>query len=394
MRSSCISYPAREPLIIIRKSQLAICQGHKAAAALLSFFAYWHDIKLEQSRKAQSQNNIAEKHGYDRSQDESLYQFHTNQQLVEGVLGIGKADSITKGLNILIEAGFVSVHRNPNPRFRFDNTKHFLLHPDKVNEAISALQENPSSIYPKTRSRAPENTQNSSGKTPDDIPINPTTIPEITSKITTEHTQKGVVCDEPEKLASSVEPEFDNPHANSTAEKIKNIDHLTGFAHLCEQEQINVPKWVDFKLLDRWYRTICRDNSPLTPEQVEVAIESLIKQVEYNRWDQADVINYSVMSKKKLFYPRNKRGEPERNPTPSRHWEAVHGQSQVSVINPRNPEDEIKHAKETIQGELAHWHRLRKQAKDPKLSQKLDQLIATEQQKLNELLKNPNSYHL
>lgn len=382
MRSSCISYPAREPLVIIRKSQLTLCKGHKTAAALLSFFSYWHDIKLEQSRKARSQNTIAEKHGYDRSQDESLYQFHTTQQLVDGVLGIGKADSISKGLNILIEAGFITVHRNPNPRYRFDNTKHFLFHPDKVNEAIGAMSENPGSISPKTRSREPENTQTSSGKDTVDIVKNLETIPEITSKITTEYTQQGVICEEQGKTAN-IQSRVSGNHPQAICLK-----------DVCEQEKIILPAWIDQTLIDRWYRTILRGHGPLAPEQVEVAIESLIKQVEYNRWDQSDVITYSVMSKKKLFYPRNRRGEPEKNTTPSPHWQAVHGQSQGNEIRPSNPEDEIRLAKETIKREIAHWHRLRQQAKDPNLSQKLDQLIATEKQKLNELLKNPNSYHL
>ena len=53
-RSSCISHPDGERLILIRKWQLEACGKDACAAALLNLFEYWHNIKVEQSSQARS----------------------------------------------------------------------------------------------------------------------------------------------------------------------------------------------------------------------------------------------------------------------------------------------------------------------------------------------------
>lgn len=132
MRSSCIRHPENEPLIIVRQWQIEFCEGNRTAAALLSFFEYWHSIKIEQSPKAARQNEIAEMHGEEGSQDTSLWQFHTEEQLEAGIL-LFKRTAIGESINLLVEKGAIQIGRNPNPRFKFDRTRWFLFNPGVIN---------------------------------------------------------------------------------------------------------------------------------------------------------------------------------------------------------------------------------------------------------------------
>ena len=62
-RTSCISHPEGEGLILICKWQLEACSKDACAAALLNLFEYWHNIKLEQKSQAKGVNNVAARHG-------------------------------------------------------------------------------------------------------------------------------------------------------------------------------------------------------------------------------------------------------------------------------------------------------------------------------------------
>jgi hypothetical protein len=137
MKSGCISHPTKEPLILIRQWQLEFTGGNEAAAALLSFFEYWHDIKLDISAKATRLNEIAQRHGEKAEQDASLWQFHTNEELERGVM-IFKETALRAGIKKLLELGVIEVGRNPNKRYAFDNTKYFLFHPDVVQRFLES----------------------------------------------------------------------------------------------------------------------------------------------------------------------------------------------------------------------------------------------------------------
>jgi len=152
MKSSCVQHPINEPLIIIRKWQLEFCDGNKAAATLLSFFEYWHNIKIEQSAKSKFQNSISVKHGDTGVQDESLYQFHTEEDLESGVL-IYERKAIKRGLDILIDKKVISIHKNPNSKYNFDRTRYFLFYPEILNAWIKT---NRSIETPKGRTVVPK----------------------------------------------------------------------------------------------------------------------------------------------------------------------------------------------------------------------------------------------
>ena len=133
MRTACVAWPENDKLVMVRESAVDMCDGNQCAAALLSFFAYWHSIKLEQSRKAVIENQVAEAHGEAPTQNTKLWQFHTADDLVAGLLGLYGKSSIKAGVALLIEMGVIEAGRNPNPRYAFDNTKYFLFHPEVVN---------------------------------------------------------------------------------------------------------------------------------------------------------------------------------------------------------------------------------------------------------------------
>ena len=131
-RASCISHPEGERLILIRKWQMEACQKDACAAALLNLFEYWHNIKLEQNSQAKSYNEIAYRHGEDSSQIETLLQWHKSEQLEDSLLNIFNKKRIQSAIELLQNLKFISVHRNPNPRYSFDKTRHFLFHPNEV----------------------------------------------------------------------------------------------------------------------------------------------------------------------------------------------------------------------------------------------------------------------
>ena len=79
MKTSCIQHPPNEPLIVIHQWQLVFCEGDAATAALLSYFEYWHNVKLEIQANAKANEMPFEP---------SLLQFHSEKELIEGILKI------------------------------------------------------------------------------------------------------------------------------------------------------------------------------------------------------------------------------------------------------------------------------------------------------------------
>lgn len=136
MKDSCLRHPAAHPLIIVRRWQVDMLGG-VAEAALASFFEYWHNIKLSSAPQSAKKNAVAERHGDEPSQDTSLYQHHTEQELVDGIIEIAKKRTIPKALKNLVEAGLISIHKNPNPKYSFDQTNHFLFHPEVAQKMIN-----------------------------------------------------------------------------------------------------------------------------------------------------------------------------------------------------------------------------------------------------------------
>jgi hypothetical protein len=140
MKSSCMQHPSNEPLIIIRKSQIEFCSGDMCAAALLSFFEYWHNIKLEMSYKNKVSNDVAYRHGEDRLHDETTLQFHSLEELSAGMLGLYSVNSIKKSKKLLVELGIIIEHKNPSDRYKFDRTIYYQFYPEIYNEWLQSRE--------------------------------------------------------------------------------------------------------------------------------------------------------------------------------------------------------------------------------------------------------------
>lgn len=88
MRTSCIRWSANQRLVLFREEQLAFCRGNICAAVLLSYFEYWHSIRMEQSAKSEYENRVAAAHNEAGMQNTSLWQFHTADDLVAGMRAV------------------------------------------------------------------------------------------------------------------------------------------------------------------------------------------------------------------------------------------------------------------------------------------------------------------
>ncbi|KKM96326.1 hypothetical protein LCGC14_1179210 [marine sediment metagenome] len=181
MKSSIINHPPNESLIIIRQWQLIFCDGNEVAAALMSFFEYWHNIKLDIKDQSEKANKVAVTHGDEPTYDTSLYQWHTEADLIAGIQRIAKTGkTLSKGLDLLESKGIITIHKNPNPHYKFDKTRHFLFHPGPINEWLKSEYR-----LSKSTSRLSKSTSPSSKSL---LPSskNMPAIPEITPEITPE----------------------------------------------------------------------------------------------------------------------------------------------------------------------------------------------------------------
>jgi hypothetical protein len=152
---STLDHPKEEPLLVIRQWQVEACDGNVTAAALMSFFDYWHGIKTEAAKQNKKANEIAKSYGDLGNQSEDVLQWHTEQELVDGIMGISKRETVKKGLDLLQAKGFIKVLRNPNPRYKYDRTKYFYLCSDVINEWLATRKlDKPSS---KNRGQSAEN---------------------------------------------------------------------------------------------------------------------------------------------------------------------------------------------------------------------------------------------
>ena len=143
MRSTCIQHPTQEPLLIIRQWQLTFCEGNHCAAALLSLFEYWHNLRLDLSQRARQANAAARQHGQPATQEESLLQFHSDEQLQDGLLDLYGTKKIREGRRLLVEKGAITEHPNPNPRYAFDKTLYFQFRPEVINAWLDQRRNSP-----------------------------------------------------------------------------------------------------------------------------------------------------------------------------------------------------------------------------------------------------------
>lgn len=133
MRSSCIVHPVRDSQIIIRHWQIEFCQGEHCAAALLSFYEYWHNIKLEIMKETIKANKIAKRHGEPETHNNTLLQFHTYDELVAGILNLYGRNVVISANKLLMKLGVISISKNPNSKYNWDKNRYIEFHPEVCN---------------------------------------------------------------------------------------------------------------------------------------------------------------------------------------------------------------------------------------------------------------------
>jgi hypothetical protein len=136
MKSSCIAHPEREPLVIIRKWQVEFCDGNQCAAAVMAYFEYWHNWKLDSDEYSKKSNDVSELHGETRSLSEDIYQFHSMQEISDGILNLYGAKAIAEAIKLHESKKVISIHRNPNPNYFYDKKKYFKFYPEVCNNWI------------------------------------------------------------------------------------------------------------------------------------------------------------------------------------------------------------------------------------------------------------------
>jgi len=134
-QTSCIRHPANARFLKIYQWQLDFCDGNACAAALMSYFEFCHNGKLQQLQQSKTLNDALEKTPQGRTQVETLLQWHTTADLEKAVL-FYKRDKISQGVKFLASRGVIELHSNPDPRLWFDRTQHYLFIPETVNTWI------------------------------------------------------------------------------------------------------------------------------------------------------------------------------------------------------------------------------------------------------------------
>lgn len=129
-KTSCVQPPENDRFAVVRNSYVLFCEGNHCAAALLNFFQFQYDRRVESSEESKRKNDIAETHGDRRTQDEGLWIFETADDLEIGLVGLFKREKIADAIALLQTRGVIQVGSNPNPKYHFDKTKWFLFHPE------------------------------------------------------------------------------------------------------------------------------------------------------------------------------------------------------------------------------------------------------------------------
>jgi|GEM_PF-928106 len=125
---SCINHPEKDYFLMLRNWQIEFCEGNKVAAGLLSILEYWYNIKYAQQQQKPEENR----------EIKDLLQFHSEAELIDKMLSLTHTPAnVRKSINFLEKKKVISIYRNPSKRYAYDRTRHFLLHPEVINQWLT-----------------------------------------------------------------------------------------------------------------------------------------------------------------------------------------------------------------------------------------------------------------
>ncbi|MEO8965575.1 MAG: hypothetical protein ABI370_12995, partial [Gammaproteobacteria bacterium] len=125
MNTSCIRHPENNRYIQLHEWQVTFCEGNHCAALLLAFLSAWHNWKLKNDHYYHRANDIAEMHGDGRPHNQNAYLFFSMDELIEGCMDFYGKKAVNAALDFLVSLSVISIHKNPNKRYHFDQTKYF-----------------------------------------------------------------------------------------------------------------------------------------------------------------------------------------------------------------------------------------------------------------------------
>jgi hypothetical protein len=133
-RTSCIQHQPKNPLVILHKDYLDICDGDIAAAVILSILEYWMNYKIDHSDQLKTENANRKRAGLEVL-DDDLWIYKSGEEFQKDSLGLLKEHDVARGLKVLLAKGFIS--RRNNPKFKWDRKWQYQVCIHSVNEALS-----------------------------------------------------------------------------------------------------------------------------------------------------------------------------------------------------------------------------------------------------------------
>lgn len=353
-------------ILVLRPEFYDICDQSCIASALLSLFVFRQEGKLDCWLRTE-----AGKSGENPPIEKLLSRYRT-KDLVSSMMGIGKDDRVLKGIAFLVDKGFISIHKNPNPSLGFDNAKFILVHPDKINDA---LREKSNAVDSKDGEEVsigeikpcindPDNKNTTSDFSGDVIPENRRPINKnIKNNLKKKH------------MGEEIPKHGTGPDCSVVREEVVFRDLL---------KNLDVSEWIDIEKLQSWYQSTVSKRGFISEEQLRLALESLEQQVVNNRWDQSLVIDNAISGGWTKFYPCNLRGDPEYNTHPSPDWIAIHGKRIPPESDKKSPAGS-QNKIQNIVSEITQLSMLIKNSNDSSCVEKLSAQLLDRREKLKNI---------
>lgn len=173
-RNSCIQHPPNARVLVIRDEYLVLTDGDHCAAALLSVFEFWHNVKLANAEQALIEGEVADKEGIAPKQSPELWVYKSQAELQDDMLGLFGETKIATAIRWLIGQEYIATRSNPH--YKWDHKAQYLFCTAKVQADVSQKYVSP--FRKNTVSKAQKHGTRSRKNT--------ATIPEITTETTTE----------------------------------------------------------------------------------------------------------------------------------------------------------------------------------------------------------------
>ena len=131
--SKCIRHPPSDPLVLLRQCYLANCEEDHCAAALLSNFEYWNNVRISQIEQERARKRANQ----DYRENLTFWIYKAGNDLTSDLLGLYGVSKIYKSLEILTRLGFVEDRPNDGPGL--NRTHQFLFQQAAVQKAVDSL---------------------------------------------------------------------------------------------------------------------------------------------------------------------------------------------------------------------------------------------------------------